>query len=57
MRSQDWDQRYRSSELVWSAEPNPFLVTEVAGLPPGRALDLGCGEGRNAIWLAEQGGR
>lgn len=55
MSSQDWDQRYSGSELVWSAEPNRFLVAEVAVLPPGRALDLGCGEGRNAIWLAEQG--
>jgi SAM-dependent methyltransferase len=55
MSSQDWDQRYSASELVWTAEPNGFLVPEVAGLPPGRALDLGCGEGRNAIWLAEQG--
>jgi len=55
MRSQDWDQRYRDSELVWSVEPNRFLVAEVAGLATGRALDLGCGEGRNAIWLAEQG--
>ena len=42
-------------ELVWSAEPNRFLVAEVVDLSPGRALDLACGEGRNAIWLAEQG--
>lgn len=44
-------------ELVWSAEPNRFLVEEVAGLAPGRALDLGAGEGRNAIWLAGIGWR
>ena len=50
-----WDARYTGRELVWSAEPNRFLVAEVDGLAPGRALDLACGEGRNAIWLAEQG--
>ena len=57
MRSQDWDQRYATTELVWGAGPNRFLVSEVADLTPGRALDLGCGEGRNAIWLAERGWR
>ncbi len=50
-----WDARYATGELVWSAEPNRFLVAEVAGLAPGRALDVACGEGRNAIWLAERG--
>jgi len=50
-----WDERYASTELVWSAEANRFVVEELAGLPPGRALDLGAGEGRNAIWLAEHG--
>jgi SAM-dependent methyltransferase len=40
---------------VWSATPNRFLADEAANLPPGRALDLGAGEGRNAIWLAERG--
>jgi len=50
-----WDERYEERELVWSAEPNVFVAREVAGLPPGRALDLAAGEGRNAIWLAEQG--
>jgi SAM-dependent methyltransferase len=55
MRREDWNERYRGSELVWSARPNRFLVAETAGLVPGRALDLACGEGRNAIWLAEQG--
>jgi SAM-dependent methyltransferase len=52
-----WNSRYADAELVWSAEPNCFLVQEVAGLTPGRALDLGAGEGRNAIWLAERGWR
>src|SRR5579859_923566 len=55
MKSQDWDERYATTELVWGAGPNRFLVAEVDGLLPGRALDLGCGEGRNAIWLAERG--
>jgi len=40
---------------VWTSSPNQFLVSEVAGLPPGRAADLACGEGRNAVWLADQG--
>ena len=56
MDRHDWDARYRAAELVWSAEPNRFLVAESrTDLAPGRALDLACGEGRNAIWLAEQG--
>lgn len=53
-----WDERYDAAELVWSAGPNQFLVAEMAemaGVRPGRALDLACGEGRNAIWLAERG--
>jgi SAM-dependent methyltransferase len=53
--SQEWDARYAAVDLVWSAEPNRFLAAEAADLTPGRALDLGCGEGRNAIWLAERG--
>ncbi len=55
MKSQDWDKRYAEKALLWSAGPNLFLVEELAGMKPGRALDLACGEGRNAIWLAEQG--
>ncbi|HSP64754.1 MAG TPA: methyltransferase domain-containing protein [Candidatus Deferrimicrobium sp.] len=54
---QAWDERYRGSELVWGAGPNRFLVEEVTDLTPGTALDVACGEGRNAIWLAEQGWR
>jgi SAM-dependent methyltransferase len=50
-----WDERYAASELVWSAGPNAFVAAELAGLPPGRALDLAAGEGRNAIWLARRG--
>jgi len=52
-----WNERYAGSGLVWSAEPNRFLVAETGGLAPGRALDLACGEGRNAIWLGERGWR
>ena len=55
MNSRQWDERYSGDELVWSSTPNQFLVVEVVGLAPGRAVDLGCGEGRNAIWLAERG--
>lgn len=50
-----WDARYREKELLWAAEPNRFLVEAVAGLEPGRALDLAAGEGRNAVWLAGGG--
>ncbi len=55
MDRDDWDERYAGEELVWTAEANRFLVEEVGGLPPGRALDVACGEGRNAVWLAELG--
>ena len=55
MNSTEWDRRYAGSELVWTAEPNRFLVAETEGLAVGRALDLACGEGRNAVWLAERG--
>jgi SAM-dependent methyltransferase len=52
----DWDARYEAADLVWGAEPNRFVVEELEALAPrGRALDLACGEGRNAIWLAQQG--
>jgi len=50
-----WDQRYSGPGLVWGAGPNRFVAEELAALPPGRAIDLGCGEGRNAIWLAGRG--
>ena len=54
---EDWNARYAQKELLWSAEPNRLFAAEVGGLPPGRALDLACGEGRNAVWLAERGWR
>jgi SAM-dependent methyltransferase len=50
-----WDQRYADQELVWSKGPNVFVAEHASGLVPGRALDLAGGEGRNAIWLAQQG--
>lgn len=56
MDSSAWNVRYSSHELVWGAEPNRFVAQEFESMPPrGRALDLGCGEGRNAIWLAARG--
>ena len=57
MRREDWDRRYAEVENLWSARPNRFLVAEVEGLVPGCALDLACGEGQNAIWLAGVGWR
>jgi AcrR family transcriptional regulator/SAM-dependent methyltransferase len=50
-----WDERYGSAQRVWSGNPNPQLVAEVAERPPGRALDVGSGEGADAIWLARRG--
>lgn len=55
MDAADWNARYDTSELIWKGEPNQFLPIEVEGLTPGRALDLACGEGRNAVWLATRG--
>lgn len=55
MEREDWNRRYEGTDLLWSANPNRMFVEEVEGLRPGRALDLGCGEGRNAVWLAERG--
>ena len=54
---EDWNARYAAKVLLWTAEPNRLFASEVEGLEPGRALDLACGEGRNAVWLAERGWR
>jgi SAM-dependent methyltransferase len=50
-----WDERYAAADLVWSATPNRFVEAELSGLPPGRALDVAAGEGRNSLWLAGLG--
>ncbi|MCU1374101.1 MAG: SAM-dependent methyltransferase [Actinomycetia bacterium] len=55
MDAAEWDDAYAATERVWSVEPNRWLVEAVADLAPGRALDLACGEGRNAVWLHQQG--
>ena len=55
MDQHGWDERYGAGELVWGAGPNRFLVDEVTDLRAGTALDVACGEGRNAIWLASVG--
>jgi SAM-dependent methyltransferase len=57
MDAEDWNRRYADAGLVWSAEPNRFVAASLGALPPGRALDLACGEGRNALWLAGKGWR
>jgi SAM-dependent methyltransferase len=52
----EWDARYASApDGIWSGNPNPVLVDEIAGLTPGTALDVGCGEGADALWLAARG--
>jgi SAM-dependent methyltransferase len=57
MDAAGWDARYAEVDQVWSSGPNQFVEAELRDLPPGNAVDLACGEGRNAIWLAEQGWR
>jgi len=55
VQREDWDRRYAEVENLWATKPNRFLVAEVEDLPPGRVLDLACGEGQNTIWLATLG--
>lgn len=54
---EDWNARYAQKELLWTAEPNRLFAAETTDLEQGRALDVACGEGRNAVWLAERGWR
>lgn len=51
----EWNRRYAGDDFVWTSQANRFLVQETAVLAPGRAIDLACGEGRNAVWLAGRG--
>ncbi|MEA3502522.1 MAG: class I SAM-dependent methyltransferase, partial [Actinomycetota bacterium] len=50
-----WDARYEEKGALWGAEPNQFLAEIAVDLEPGTALDLGCGQGRNSLWLASRG--
>src|SRR3954454_15677081 len=50
-----WDQRYSAAEFAYGTEPNDFLAARVEAIPPGPVLELGCGEGRNAVFLAGRG--
>ncbi|WP_430645154.1 class I SAM-dependent methyltransferase [Agromyces sp. GXS1127] len=52
-----WEERYSGEQSVWSGNPNAQLVAEASALEPGTALDVGCGEGGDVIWLAQHGWR
>lgn len=55
MDRHQWNQRYASQPILWAVDPAPFLSGELGDRPAGRALDLGAGEGRTTLWLAEHG--
>jgi 2-polyprenyl-3-methyl-5-hydroxy-6-metoxy-1,4-benzoquinol methylase len=54
-RREHWDERHSAEAPIESREPDPTLIKEIEGMGPGRALDLGSGDGRNAVWLASHG--
>ncbi|MGH3434951.1 MAG: class I SAM-dependent methyltransferase [Sciscionella sp.] len=55
MKAEDWDEKYAATPELWGRGPNAFLRQQLAEVPPGVAVDLACGEGRNAAWLGERG--
>ena len=55
MRREYWDRKYAEKEQLWAATPNRTFACEAEDLPAGSALDLACGEGRHAVWLAKRG--
>lgn len=55
MAVERWDERYAAREYIWDVSPNRFVAQHLAGVTPGRAIDLAAGEGRNAVWLAQRG--
>ena len=57
MDAKFWDERYGQREQLFSGNPNGVLVVEAAELRPGQALDVGCGEGGDALWLTRRGWR
>ena len=57
MKRDDWDRKYAEKEQLWAVTPNLTFAAEAAELPPTSALDLACGEGRHAVWLAMRGWR
>jgi hypothetical protein len=56
IEAHEWDERYRTSELIWKAGPSQWVQQYTQHLPPGMALDLASGEGRNAVWWPTAGG-
>lgn len=56
MDARTWDERYAAEPQMWGG-PNPTVVASLSGLRPGRAVDLACGDGRHAAWLAQRGWR
>jgi SAM-dependent methyltransferase len=53
--SRDWDARYAAEPTLWGTDPNQYVRARLAGDEPGRVVDLACGNGRNAVWLARRG--